>query len=144
MKFRTKIVSLVLVVLSLFCLTGCEYLYEGGTVGPGTNVDISGSRTKYTDSLKLALLPSASSSFDVDGMCFATVDKYVDGDTTYFYAKLSTGKDSISIRYMGLDTPESTYKVEPWGIAAAKFTKDKLSVDKQSLIESKLNEIVKK
>ena len=59
MKFRTKIVSLVLVVLSLFCLTGCEYLYEGGTVGPGTNVDISGSRTKYTDSLKLALLPSA-------------------------------------------------------------------------------------
>ena len=72
MKFRTKIVSLVLVVLSLFCLTGCEYLYEGGTGGQGgTNVDISGSRTKYTDSLKLALLPSTSSTFDVDGMCFA-------------------------------------------------------------------------
>ena len=136
MKFRTKIVSLVLVVLSLFCLTGCEYLYEGGTVGPGTNVDISGSRTKYTDSLKLALLPSASSSFDVDGMCFATVDKYVDGDTTYFYAKLSTGKDSISIRYMGLDTPESTYKVEPWGIAAAKFTKDKLSNAESIILQS--------
>lgn len=136
MKFRTKIVSLVLVVLSLFCLTGCEYLYEGGTVGPGTNVDISGSRTKYTDSLKLALLPSASSSFDVDGMCFATVDKYVDGDTTYFYANLSTGKDSISIRYMGLDTPESTYKVEPWGIAAAKFTKDKLSNAESIILQS--------
>ena len=136
MKFRTKIVSLVLVVLSLFCLTGCEYLYEGGTLGPGTNVDISGSRTKYTDSLKLAYLPSASSSFDADGMSFATVDKYVDGDTTYFYANLSTGKDSISIRYMGLDTPESTYKVEPWGIAAAKFTKDKLSNAESIILQS--------
>ena len=137
MKFRTKVVSLVLVALSLFCLTGCEYLYQGGTGGQGgTNVDISGSRTKYTDSLKLALLPSASSTFDVDGMCFATVDKYVDGDTTYFYANLSTGKDSISVRYMGLDTPESTYKVEPWGIAAAKFTKDKLSNAESIILQS--------
>lgn len=137
MKLRTKIVSLVLVALSLFCLTGCEYLYEDGPTNPGGTGEIpTGSRTKYTDSLKLSIIPSTSSTFDVDGMCFATVDKYVDGDTTYFYANLSSGKDSISIRYMGLDTPESTYKVEPWGIAAAKFTKDKLSNAESIILQS--------
>ncbi len=100
----------------------------GPGVGPGTgNVDLTGSRTKYTDSLTLMQMPTATSTLDKDGISFATVTKYVDGDTTYFQTNLSTGANDISVRYLGLDTPESTYKVEPWGIAAAKFTKEKLS-----------------
>ncbi len=118
MKIRTKVITLVLVVLTLV-LCGC-------TTGQGNKIDLTGSRTKYTDALTLTQLPSQSSTLDKDGMSYATVTKYVDGDTTYFLTNLSTGMQDISVRYLGLDTPESTYKVEPWGIAAAKFTKSKL------------------
>lgn len=136
MKFRTKLAALVLVVFSMFFLCGCEELMGGIGTGGGTNVDLTGSRTKYTDSLMLTQLPTSTSTLDVDGVTYATVDKYVDGDTTYFRANLSTGPNDISVRYLGLDTPESTYKVEPWGIAAAKFTKEKLESAESIILQS--------
>ncbi len=138
MKFKTKIAALVLLVVSMFCLCGCEELMGQGT-GTGTggsNVDLTGSRTKYTDSLMLTQLPTQTSTLDVDGVTYATVYRYVDGDTTYFRANLSTGANDISVRYLGLDTPESTYKVEPWGIAAAKFTKTKLESAESIILQA--------
>lgn len=126
MKFRTKVAALVLLIVSMFCLCGCEELMGPGTGMGGTNVDLTGSRTKYTDNLMLTQLPTQASTLDGDGITYATVDRYVDGDTTYFRANLSTGPNDISVRYLGLDTPESTYKVEPWGFAASKYTKQQL------------------
>ena len=137
MKIRTKVAALVLGLVSIFALCGCELLTPiGPGTGPGTNVDLTGSRTKYTDSLELAKIPASTSTLDVDGVTFATVERYVDGDTTHFEANLAAGKNSISVRYLGLDTPESTYKVEPWGIAAAKFTKTKLENAESIVLES--------
>ncbi|MBQ8292999.1 MAG: thermonuclease family protein [Bacilli bacterium] len=121
MKFRTKLFALVLTIFTIICLVGC-----GGDTPDGSKIDLTGSRTKYTDTLEISKMPTSTSTLDVDGVSFAEVTKYVDGDTTYFTTLLSTGKEDISVRYLGLDTPESTYKVEPWGIAAAKFTKEKL------------------
>ena len=136
MKFRTKVAALVLLIVSMFCLCGCEELMSPGTGMGGTNVDLTGSRTKYTDNLMLTQLPTQASTLDGDGITYATVDRYVDGDTTYFRANLSTGPNDISVRYLGLDTPESTYKVEPWGIAAAKFTKTKLENAESIILQS--------
>lgn len=139
MKTRIKFATLILVLISIFALCGCDGTgsgTEGGDDEGGNKVDLTGSRTKYTDSLELTKIPTSTSTLDVDGVTFATVDRYVDGDTTYFYANLSTGKTDISVRYLGLDTPESTYKVEPWGIAAAKFTKSKLQNAESIVLES--------
>lgn len=141
MKIRTKVASLVLGIVCLLSLCGCEMLapVEPNTPndqGGNTNVDLTGSRTKYTDELQLTMLPASTSTLDVEGVTYATVERYVDGDTTHFEANLSTGRNSISVRYLGLDTPESTYKVEPWGIAAAKFTKSKLQNAESIILES--------
>ena len=81
MKIRTKVAALVLGLVSIFALCGCELLTPiGPGTGPGTNVDLTGSRTKYTDELQLTMLPASTSTLDVEGVTYATVERYVDGD----------------------------------------------------------------
>jgi micrococcal nuclease len=53
----------------------------------------------------------------------ARVMKVVDGDTVYI--KLENGKEE-KVRFIGVDTPESTTQVEPYGKEAAAYTKSKL------------------
>lgn len=66
-----------------------------------------------------------------------TVKNYVDGDTTHFNTTNSFFKTgTLSARYNGVDTPESTGQVEPWGKYASEFTKGKLSSAKSIIIES--------
>jgi len=81
---------------------------------------------EYTDSLGQPLLIDDSDylgkEFIADGIGVATVYRYIDGDTTWF----STGSNSFSVRYLGIDTPESTALYEPWGKAAAQYTREKL------------------
>ena len=89
-------------------------------------------RTKYTNETKLTQVVSSSSKLDVDYVAEATVSSYVDGDTTFFWVSMSNGRQKISVRYLGIDTPESTYKVEAWGIKAAQFTKSKLEQAKNN------------
>lgn len=66
-----------------------------------------------------------------------TVKTYVDGDTTHFNVPesfLETGV--IKARYLGINTPESTGKIEEYGKAASKFTKAKLESATSIIIES--------
>lgn len=66
-----------------------------------------------------------------------TVKLFVDGDTTHFNISSSTFDESLlKARYLAVNTPESTGKVEPWGKTAAKFTKEKLSNAVSIIIES--------
>ena len=54
--------------------------------------------------------------------------RYVDGDTTHF--KVSTTIDeegTLKARYLAVNTPESTGKIEPYGKVASNFTHEKLS-----------------
>ena len=71
--------------------------------------------------------------FTEDGIGTVTVMSYVDGDTTRF--KDSKG-NAISLRYLGVDTPESTAAFEPWGKAASKYTEDCLSSAKKVVLEA--------
>jgi len=54
----------------------------------------------------------------------AKVTKVVDGDTIYI--KLSNGSEE-KVRFIGVDTPESTIQHEPYGQEASNYTKSKLS-----------------
>ena len=71
-----------------------------------------------------------------------TVKSFVDGDTTHFFVPtslLDTGY--IKVRYLAINTPESTGKIEEWGKAASKFTREKLSTATSIIIESDTAEL---
>lgn len=66
-----------------------------------------------------------------------TVVCYVDGDTTHFAVPESIAPGGVlKARYLGVNTPECTGMVEPYGKKAAAFTQDKLSGAQSILIES--------
>lgn len=82
----------------------------------------------YDGSVKLAL-DYKGHTFANDGIEQVTVRKsgssyigFIDGDTTHF----TTSTGVLKSRYYGIDTPESTGKVQPWGKEASDYTKSVL------------------
>lgn len=105
------VLSLMFVVLLAFGLAACKKVADN---------------TEHFDAItKTAKLTKSyeGKSFLRDGIGSATLDALTDGDTTRF--KLEQG-DIVSIRYHGVDTPESTGGVEKWGKAASLFVKQQL------------------
>lgn len=72
----------------------------------------------------------------------ATVNMCIDGDTTHF--KVAASKDFpdgiLKARYLAINTPESTGKIEEWGNDAANFVKEKLEGAESIYIESDTDE----
>jgi len=67
----------------------------------------------------------------------ATVKTYVDGDTVHFHVDTAVVADGVlKARFLAVNTPESTGKVEEFGKTAANFTKEKLSAATSIVIES--------
>ena len=67
----------------------------------------------------------------------ATVKLYVDGDTTHFIVPSSVIPGGIlEARYLAINTPESTGKIEEWGKRASKFTKETLEQAVSIIVES--------
>jgi len=70
-----------------------------------------------------------------------TVYSFIDGDTVHFNANDPEFENGIAkARFLGVNTPESTGQVEPWGKAASNFTKKTLSEAKSIIIESESSE----
>lgn len=66
-----------------------------------------------------------------------TVKSYIDGDTTHFYFPGSQFEGGVvKARYLAINTPESTGRIEEWGKKASNFTKEKLSSASSIIIES--------
>ncbi|MDD6798990.1 MAG: thermonuclease family protein [Firmicutes bacterium] len=66
-----------------------------------------------------------------------TVKTYIDGDTTHFYVPEDVDKTGIlKARYLAVNTPESTGKIEEYGKKASEFTKEKLMSAASIIIES--------
>lgn len=61
-----------------------------------------------------------------------TVSLFVDGDTTHFNSFMGT----VKARYIAVNTPESTGRIEEWGKRASAFTREKLETAERILIES--------
>jgi micrococcal nuclease len=84
----------------------------------------------YADKLKLDM---TSSSLKQE----ATVHIFIDGDTTHFNVPTSVVPEGIlKARYLAINTPESTGRIEPWGKAASNFTKEKLKDATSIILES--------
>ncbi|MBE6750334.1 MAG: thermonuclease family protein [Ruminococcaceae bacterium] len=66
-----------------------------------------------------------------------TVKSFIDGDTTHFFVPESISADGVlKARYMGVNTPESTGKIEEWGKKASLFTRGKLEKATSIIVES--------
>ena len=67
----------------------------------------------------------------------ATVKTFVDGDTTHFLVGDDVNESGVlRARYLAVNTPEITGKVEEYGKKAAAFTKEKLSSAASIILES--------
>lgn len=62
---------------------------------------------------------------------------HIDGDTSHFEVpKTFDASGTVKARYLAVNTPESTGQIQPWGKAASRFTKEKLSTAHSIIIES--------
>lgn len=134
-SIRALSAFIALTALLALMLSGCN-LFGGqpdgttenssnntGTESPGETVD-------YASLLKLDM--SSETLKQV-----VTVKNYVDGDTTHFHVPQNVAEGGVlKARYLAIDTPESTGKIEAYGKKASKFTKEKLSSAASILVES--------
>ena len=127
MRKLTKLLAFILLLcIAATTLTSCEVLDQVlGMLGLGNQaVDYAGS----------VVLDWASDSAKCE---VQSVKTFVDGDTTHFYVPTSVNSAGfVKARYLGIDTPESTGKIEKWGKAASKFTRSKLENATSIVIES--------
>ena len=124
MKSVYRVLSLLMVGALLFgALTACGGGAEQGTDGQSGHVD-------YAAAISLDM-SSETCKQEV------TVKAYVDGDTTHFYVPESVSAGGVlKARYLAVNTPESTGKIEEWGKTAAGFTREKLENAAAILVES--------
>lgn len=144
MKTNKSLLSIVLVLCLAFGLmTGCgkdakqtEDNQSGlqQDVVPPTEAPTATSAPKeVVDYASKVELNMSSNSAKVE----ATVKTYVDGDTTHFYVSSDLVEGGIlKARYLAINTPESTGKIEEYGKKASNFTKEKLSQATSIIIES--------
>ncbi len=103
-----KLFTLGLVAISIIVLAACtEKAPEDEEIDRTLT-------TTLTDSLELET-DYAGMSFIQDGIGEVELVRCVDGDTAIF----AEGSQEFSVRYLGIDTPESTYRFDPWGKAAS-------------------------
>ncbi len=121
------LVMCAIAVLSVSCaLTAC------GGRGIADNTEHFDDITK---SLKLTKSFEGKNLVSSDGIGVAQlIGDTTDGDTTTF--TLVESGSTITVRYQGVDTPESTSGVEKWGKAASKFTNERLHAATQIVLES--------
>lgn len=109
-------------------------LLTGSVVNPGTFIYV------YTTPLHLTKtyidqvtidFEYEGKDFTTDGVGKVTLVRSVDGDTAHFY---DLSGDYIKVRFLGVDTPESTKEHEPWGKAASSFTAKILSSAKEIVL----------
>lgn len=114
-KLIKKLFVFTFAIICVFIISGCEKKETSYTS------ETYPWPTPQTDSLKLNA-DYVGKDFIKDGIGeVAKVVRYVDGDTSIF--QLTSG-EQITVRYNGINTPESTYRVEPWGFAASLYNKE--------------------
>lgn len=129
-----KLLILPLLLGSIISVSSC------GNTGSSSSEEISSessSENQFVDYASELKLDTSSSRQRVE----ATVKLHIDGDTVHFNVPDGVGIDNVlKARFLGVDTPESTGKVQPWGKTASNFTKEKLAQDGVKIIlESNTN-----
>ena len=126
MSSKRLFALLAALCIALGCLTGCNQ--EGA---PETTE--STNQAESIDYAAQVQLDMASNTVKQE----VTVKAFIDGDTTHFYAPSSIAVGGIlKARYLAVNTPESTGKIEEWGKKASSFTREKLETADSIIIES--------
>lgn len=100
-----------------------------GTAGCNTKAKFHDYTTDGSVTLNLDF---EGKDFYVDGIGEFELAHTIDGDTAHFTPKVdSLHKGLMKARFFGIDTPESTGKVQEYGHAASDFTKEKLNLAKE-------------
>ena len=102
----------------------------GGQKTPDSNPTPENTHVNYVEQVKLDMNSSTMKQE-------VTMKMHIDGDTTHFYVPTSIDVNGyIKARYLAINTPESTGKIEEWGKAASRFTKEKLENAHSIIVES--------
>ncbi len=125
-KMIRKLSVLLVAALVVGIFAGCQ---------PGSN------ETQPTETQSLQAVDFVSNlKLDMNSSTVkqeVTVKAYIDGDTTHFHVPAELSADGIlKARYLAVNTPESTGKIEEWGKKASTFTKERLQSAKSIIIES--------
>ena len=122
-----KIQSLLAIVLILGLLSACG---NNGNTGDTNNQQQELQIVDYAGSVELNMSSNTAKTE-------ATVKSYIDGDTVHFYVPDTVCENGVlKARFIAVDTPESTGKIEEYGKAAARFTREKLENAVSIIIES--------
>lgn len=123
MKNFLKLLTISLALMLSFTFFACK---EHNNSSSDDIID----PVNYVSQLKLDL-NSATAKTE------ATVKIYIDGDTTHFNVPETVVKGGVlKARYLAINTPESTGKVEPYGKVASDFTKSRLKEATSIILES--------
>lgn len=136
--------KLLVLLLALAMLAGCLAACDGGKPNEDTTAATDETVTGEGGTLgeeELEFVDYASTvKFDPNsGRASATVTvrTFVDGDTTHFNIDHPAFDGGIlKARYLGINTPESTGQIEPWGKKASTYTKEALSKATSIIVES--------
>ncbi len=131
MKQIARLLALLLLVAALAAaFAGCSSNGEGeDTTSPST----SGTPEEFVDYAGTVKFDPNSGRASAE----VTVKLMVDGDTTHFNVPHSVNDSGVlKARYLGINTPESTGQIEPWGKKASAYTKNALSQATSIIIES--------
>ena len=116
--------------LTITLLGGCVGAQDPETPSESGSENGNVEAVDYAASVKLDMSSTTAKTE-------ATVKTFVDGDTTHFNVPTSVMETGVlKARYLGINTPESTGKIEEWGKKASRFTKEKLSSATSIIIES--------
>lgn len=126
---HTKLLSALLAACILLgCMTGC-----GGDTDPTVPVTTAPAVIEEKDYAGSVTLNMTSPTAKLE----VSVKSFIDGDTVHFHTSDDRFEDGVlKLRFLGINTPESTGKIEQWGKKASNFTKEKLSAAASILVES--------
>ncbi len=123
-----RLLSLCLTLCFMLCaLAGCGTPEDTDAV-TGTTIPLE--VKDYAGSLKLNM-DSSTLKQEV------TVKTFIDGDTVHFYVPESVMPGGVlKTRFLAINTPESTGKIEEYGKAASRFTRERLENAVSIIVES--------
>ena len=129
--FSRLISLLLLLCITIGCLASCELINKlTGKDNPSTGDENQHEHVDYVSQLKLDMNSETLKQK-------VTMKMHIDGDTTHFNAPSNLSAEGyVKARYLAVNTPESTGKIEEWGRAASRFTKEKLENAHSIIIES--------
>ena len=132
---KKSISSLFLTTALIVSLCGCDPLVSSVTNTPDSKGD-------ETQTIEVTLAEDIVSTLKLDmssdtAKQEVTVANFVDGDTVHFNVPKTISEDGVlKARFLGVNTPESTGKVEEYGKTASLFTRGILENATSILIES--------